>query len=471
MTSTCGRLATLLLSGAFFAAPFSQAFADEADGKTDSSAPTGIPSPSIATSIPALADPGGIRSALAAKGVAFQLNYIGEALSDVSGGMRRGTIYDGRFELVIDADLEKMFGWTGAAVHMNVYQIHGTGLSRYNIGSIMPVSTIEALPSTRLYEAWFEQKFASGMVGVRFGQLAADTEFFLSKFAGPLVNGTYGWPAIFATNMPSGGPAYPLSTPGVRVKFTPTDQFTYLLALFNGDPAGPGAGDPQRRDNNGLGFRLSDPPLLMTEAQYSYTLSKDAGLNGTVKAGGWEHFGQFSSNRFDTAGLLLADPASNGTPKRLRGNFGVYGILDQMLYHIPKADPDKGLGVFARVSASPQDRNLVNFYADGGVNLTGMIPGRSDDAIALALGYAHISKSASLYDQDVNAFSSVTGPVRDYEANVELTYVYQVIPGWSIQPDLQYFFHPGGHVANPFNPNGSAIPNATVIGVRTTINF
>ena len=43
--------------------------------------PTGIPTPSIASSFPQeLADPGGIRSALARRGITFGVNYIGEVL-------------------------------------------------------------------------------------------------------------------------------------------------------------------------------------------------------------------------------------------------------------------------------------------------------------------------------------------------------------------------------------------------------
>jgi porin len=45
------------------------------------------------------------------------------------------------------------------------------------------------------------------------------------------------------------------------------------------------------------------------------------------------------------------------------------------------------------------------------------------------------------------------------------------VPGWTIQPDFQYIFHPGRHIANPFDPTGAAIPNAAVVGVRTTINY
>jgi hypothetical protein len=41
-------------------------------------------------------------------------------------------------------------------------------------------------------------------------------------------------------NLPSGGAAYPLSTPGVRLKVDPVKNVSLLLAVLNGDPAGPG---------------------------------------------------------------------------------------------------------------------------------------------------------------------------------------------------------------------------------------
>ena len=56
-----------------------------------------------------------------------------------------------------------------------------------------------AYPDTKLYEAWIEHKFADGKIAVRAGQLAADTEFFISQSATLFVNSTFGWPASFAT--------------------------------------------------------------------------------------------------------------------------------------------------------------------------------------------------------------------------------------------------------------------------------
>ena len=444
----------MLIASTCVLASFSVAQAEDA-----AAPPTGIPAVSIASSLPAeLADPGGARAALAAKGVQFQLNYIGEALGDVAGGMRQGAIYDNRLELVIDADLEKLFGWQGAALHTNGYVIGGNGLSGNDVGNMMTVSNIEALSTTRLYEAWFEQKLDDGKIAVRLGQLGADSDFLISTYAGLFINGTFGWANIVAANLPSGGPAYPLATPGIRLKFTPSDQFTFLFGLYDGNPAGPGNGNPQQRDLNGLAFRVTDPPLLFGEGQYSYNLNADAGLAGTVKIGTWDHFGRFADERFDSTG-------------QLSGDYGVYGVVDQMIYHLPGDDPTKGVGIFARVSASPDDRNLVSFYADAGINFSGIIASRPNDLFGLAIAYSGISDCVSAAEQDAIYVSHVQTPIQDYEAALELTYQAQIVPGWTVQPDFQYIFHPGGHIANPFNPTGAAIPNATVVGVRTTINY
>jgi porin len=434
----------------------------------------GIPSPSIATSLPSgLADPGGSRAALARKGVTYQLDYIGETFSNVSGGMRQGAVYEGRLDFIFDADLQKLAGWTGAAAHFNVFQIHGKELSRDYVGNLMPISNIEALPATRLYEAWFEQKLFDDKLALRAGQLAADTEFITSQYAGLFVNGTFGWPTITAIDLPSGGPAYPLATPGFRVKYEPSPQQAFLLAVFNGDPAGPGTNDPQERNRYGLNFRVQDPPFVIGEAQLKYNHDKNAkGLPGTVKVGAWTHFGDFDDLRVGANGLPLADPLSNGEPLQRRYNFGIYGVIDQQLYALPGGNADKGIGLFARVSASPSDRNLIDLYVDAGLNFNGMIAARPDDAFGVAFAFARISDAARGFDQDRVLFSGVTTPIRDYEAALELTYQAQIVPGWTVQPNLQYIFHPGGNIINPLGPaDTTAMRNALVVGARTTIKY
>src|SRR5215213_5324849 len=125
------------------------------------------PPPSIASSLGPLGDLWGARTALEKAGVTFSLTYIGETLGNSTGGLPRGTIYEGRLDAQFDADLEKLIGWSGATFHTNAYQIHGHGLTRYYLGNLITASGIEALPSTRLYELWLEQKLFNDKVVVR----------------------------------------------------------------------------------------------------------------------------------------------------------------------------------------------------------------------------------------------------------------------------------------------------------------
>jgi len=418
-------------------------------------------------------DWGGTRTDWESHGVQLGANYIGEVLGNPTGGVRRGAIYEGRLELDLTVDLEKAVGWSDASFHVNAYQIHGRGLSANDLGNnLLVVSNVEALRTTRLFDLWLEQQLWDNLVAVRIGQLAADDEFITSQYAGLFINSTFGWPGITATDLPSGGPAYPLSTPGVRVKVQPTDQLSVMAAVFNGDPAGPGPGNPQSRDPSGTAFRVNDDAFAIAEAAYALNQEKDAtGLPGTYNLGGWYHSGRFADQRFDSAGLSLANPASSGVPAQHRGDYGLYAVVDQMIWRVPDTR-DNGLGVFLRLAGSPSDRNQVDFYADGGLNYKGLLPDRGDDVLGLGVAYARISDAASGLDRDVNFFNGTNRPVRDHEMALELTYRAQLTPWWTVQPDLQVIFHPGGHVPDPTDPTGTrAIRDAVVLGVRTGITF
>ena len=230
---------------------------------------------------------------------------------------------------------------------------------------------------------------------LRIGQLAANNQFFISEFGNNLyINSTFGWPLILGIGSPGGGgPNYPLATPGVRLKVTPNDHLALFTGLYNGDPAGSGfTGTEQIKDPAGLNFRLRDPPLLMAEAQYMYNQDKTAeGLAGTIKLGGWHHFGKFDDEHFDVDGKSLADPSSSGVARTHRGDYGVYGAIDQMLWRLPGDDPKKGVGAFARASWSPTDRNLIDLYAEAGVNFMGLWDKRPDDNFGLAASFSQLS--------------------------------------------------------------------------------
>ena len=404
--------------------------------------------------------------ALKSYGIRPSLTYIGEVLGNASGGIRRGAIYDGRLDLAIDADLEKLLGWSGAKFHASVFNTHGDGLSREYIGNLMTASNIEALPHTRLYDLWIEKSFGKNL-SLRLGQFSADVDFDNSKYAGSLLNSAFGWPTLSGVDLPAGGPVYPLSTLGVRAKANLSDQITLLLAMFDGNAAGPGSEDPQNLDPHGLNFRLRDSPLLMAELQYAYQF--DAQRPGTFKLGAWMHTGDFNDQRFDTKGVALANPASNGMPAQHRGAFAPYVVLEQMLVPFDSKG-EKGIAGFGRLHVTRSDRNTVDFGADGGINVSGFWPARPNDSISLGFSYARISSAARGFDQDTLNFGTPTA-IRSYEAVLEANYSAQIAAGWTVQPDVQYIMHPGDGSTDPNSASGQRIPDALVFGLRMTVQW
>ena len=419
-----------------------------------------LPEPSIATSLPYNGDPAGYRKWLGQRGVVYGLEYTNDTLSNVRGGIKTGTINQGKLHGILTIDLGKLAGWDGLTMFANIFQIHNTGrIRRDYVGGLNTIAAIEAVPTTRLSELWLEQSFAGGKASLKAGQLTADSEFFFSELSTMFLQSD--WPTIGAVNLPSGGAAYPLSTPGVRLKVDPVKNVSLLLAVLNGDPAGPGLGDEQIRNRYGLNFRVSDPPFVIGEAQFQRNMGKkDEGLATTLKLGGWGHFGPFNDQRIAICGGLLADPTGSGMAVKHRGNNGLYAVIDQQLYRPQGGDPHSGISVYSRASISPSDRNLIDAYIDGGITFGGMIPQRPHDRFGAAVIYAKFSDSVRAFDRDTVLFTG-TGPIRDYETNLELTYQAQIIPGWTVQPNLQFIWH----------PSGDASKNATVVGARSLWRF
>ncbi|MBR0857414.1 carbohydrate porin [Bradyrhizobium liaoningense] len=416
---------------------------------------------------------------LADKGLNFGATYIADNIGNATGGVARGAIHFGRLDLSVDADLDKLVGWTGGRFYANALVIYGRGLSRNYVHNLATISEIEALPDQRLYNAYFEQSFFGDRLNIRAGQQAADVEFFDSQTDDLFINGTFGWPAIKASNLPAGGPAPPIAVPGIRIKAALTDKITAYGAVFNGDPSGPGDVDPQLRDHHGLAFRVNDPPWLIGQVRVSYDIDIGGGpLAGNFTPGAWKHYGSFDSQRFTAQGLSITDPGGSGIPARLRGNYGIFAVIEQVLYRPPSVTENStsaslpGVTAFGRIAYSPPDRNLIDLYMDGGIGFVGFTPGRPLDRFGVAMAYMRISNTARNLDIDTQAFTGVQSPVRSNETLIEMIYEAHVKPGWLIAPYFQYVFRPSGGVPNPNDPTGiSRIGDAAVFGVTTTIRY
>jgi porin len=430
-----------------------------------------------------LGDMFGLRTFLSRYGISLTAQETSEMLGNPTGGVQKGAQYDGLTQVVMQLNTQRAFGLYGGLFNISALQIHGQNFSADNLATIQTASGIEADRSTRLWELWYDQKFLEeDRLDIKVGQQSVDQEFIVSSNALYFVNTMFGWPALPSYDMPGGGPAYPLSSVGIRLRYRPIDSINLLLGVFNGSPASSNEGDPQLSDSNGTHFPLGGGRLIMAEVQYAYPSlgsmfypGESAPLSRTYRFGAWYDTEPFADQRYDSNGLSLANPASNGIPADHRGDFSLYAVADQMLWR-NQDDPNNSLSGFLRVMGTPQnDRNLIRFSMNAGAVYHEPFRNRPDDTFGVGMGYVRVSSDISGLDRDTASYAAIIDPgslnvIRNSETYLETTYQWQLRPWWQLQPDIQYVFNPGAGIVNPNDPT-RRVGNELVLGLRTNILF
>lgn len=430
-----------------------------------------------------LGDMFGLRTFFSRHGMTLIVQETSEVLGNVTGGTRTGAAYDGLTQAILQLDTQRAFGHYGGLFNVSALQIHGNNLSASNLLTLQTASGIEADRATRLWEFWYDQKFLEeDRLDVRIGQQSADQEFIVSNNAAYFVNTMFGWPTLPSYDLPGGGPAYPLSAPAVRVRVRPINSVNVLVGVFSGSPVNNNSGDPQQQNPSGTSFPLHTGALIFTELQFAYPSigsmvypGQSVPLSRLYKIGAWYDTERFADQRFDTNGVSLANPVSNGVAASHHGNLSIYAVADQMLWRNDN-DPNQTMNGFARVMGTPNaDRNLISYSMNAGVVLHEPFRYRPDDTLGLGMGYAKVSSQVTAYERDVATYAAQSNPggfypIQGSETYVELTYQRQMRPWWQLQPDIQYVFNPGGGVIDPSAPT-RLIRNELVFGLRTSILF
>src|SRR5580704_7694317 len=204
-----------------------------------------------------LGNMGGLRPFLAQYGISLALQETSEVLGNVTGGIHKGFEYDGLTQMLLQLDTNRAFGWYGGTFDASALQIHGRNLSADNLATLQTASGIEGDRATRLWELWYQQKMFDDKIDVKIGQQSLDQEFMTSTNSNYFVNTMMGWPMLPSADLPGGGPAYPLSALGIRVRAHPSDSVTVLAGVFNGSPTDNKPGDSQQVNQSGTSFPLN----------------------------------------------------------------------------------------------------------------------------------------------------------------------------------------------------------------------
>jgi porin len=422
-----------------------------------------------------LGDMGGLRGALGKAGITLNVTDDENLLGNLAGGVAQGSTLQGVTTGTLEIDTGKASGPQGGTVHISALQIHGRSLSPYYLDNLQTANGNEAEDTTRLWELWYDQALDYGRADIKLGQQSIDNEFIVSRYSGLFVNTMAGWPLIPSDDLYGGGPAYPLSSLGARLQGKPSNNTTILAGAFDDNPGG-GAfnSDAQALDRTGGKFNLNTGALFIAELQYAVNepavgqavqpnQPPPSGLPGTYKIGFWYDTGVFPDQRFGADGLSLANPRSDGKPRMHKGDYSVYGVVDQTFWQ-SASDASRNLNLFGRIMMAPDDRNLIDFSFSGGLTLAALLPGRDNDQAGIDVGVGRVSGRAAGLDRDQGTI------MRGVETLVELTYQAQVTPWLQLQPDFQYVINPGAGLVSP-GEEARQVQNEFVGGIRVVTAF
>ncbi len=410
----------------------------------------------------------GARTWLKNQGLEINLDYLTEDTGNVTGGRSQGFAYAGQVGLEINADLDKLFGWQGAAFHSITVNREGTNGSLGTLGDDL-ATTQEIYGGggnvvAHLVYAYLEQSLMKDRLDLAGGWLPVGTYFASSPLYCDFVNVLFCGNPHPLPNYP-GEEDWPQATFGVQARYLLTPQVYAMVGVFQTDPDfGTGGGGIS-------GFALAD--------------TKKSGVSIPVELGWVPHFGSqhlvgHYKAGYDRDTHRYADVLENtaGVPQLIGGGAfasddrdDFYVLADQMLIRQGPADTD-GVIVFGGWVHATQNVSPLTQHAFAAAVTTGAPWGRPKDTLGASWNWIEMSGEftraeeiaealGTPFPDDVDGFGTAYGP-QNTEQVAELTYLLHVYRGVTFEPDFQYVIRPGATTSTP---------DAAVLGFRTNINF
>lgn len=356
--------------------------------------------------------------------------YTSDILGNVAGGFEQGVRYMDNFDLEVEIKKNK------ATVFIRTLENNAGSISELS-GDIQAVSNIDADQSWRLYEAW-GSLIVSEKTSVLLGIYDLNSEFDVINTAGLFINSSHGIGPDFASSGEFGPSIFPLTFTTARVKSLIRPGIEVKAAILNAFPdhplnsefVNPAKPSPQKRV-----LSVAEVTVFDKNAEGS-SLERGTVETSTYRMvlGAWKYYGQ----RLGWNGSKQIE-------------YGVYVSAESRVFS-ERNSSEEGLNAFVRFGMTNPRINQFSHYLGGGLSYTGLLSGRTEDVLGLAISLP----------VNGNKYQQFTRYEFGNEAITEVTYFAEVLPFLSVQFDLQY-------IANPNQaPN---LDNAIVTGVRSVVHF
>jgi porin len=391
--------------------------------------PLSLPAVALATAAllaPVLArSEDGVNSGMTARGAHFSATYAGESVSNVSGGVKPGTVYLGNLQaqLTLDLGLQTTF-------FADVMLLHGGQPDEF-VGDAQGVSNMTGPPGPRLEEAWLQRTFDEGRLSLLAGRYDLNSEFYRLQAATLFLNSSFGIGPEFSQSGPAGPSVFPSTAAAVRVDFKPVRGVVLRAAVLAGRPFQATSQNAQTVGGDGL--------LAIAEAAYLERPGPPEPRNRRLRVGRlsnlppYEDKLAFGAWHYTATFQDLSATGSNGEPVQHRGSSGGYLLVDRMLTRPDAHGPHAA--AFLQLGIGDDRVNRFGSYIGTGISISSFSQHRSNDEIGIALASAR-NGGHYLAEQQM-----IGTPALRNETTFEVTYLAQ-IGSLAVQPDLQYVVHP-----------------------------
>lgn len=381
----------------------------------------------------------GVRTALKNEGWQFQVKGIFEGAHIPTGGDRNAATGAGELDFVALADLGKLIGDEGGSLEAKVTDRFGADIGAASgLDPLMQPQEIWGRGDIwRLTQLSLAQDLFGKKLNVEFGRVNPGSDFDVFACSFQNLN--------FCGSVPGNlDGKYWFNSPvgqwGGRIKASATDSLDLQVGLYQINMT-------NLRRGFSFDFSGGSGVLIPFEAEWKPKLFSE--LPGDYKVGGWHSNMVAADVYYD----INRDPLSvTGLPPlEARGRSGFFlSARQQVTGKAPPADAPpntngEGLTLFANYTQSDKRTSLTDSQFALGAIYKGLVPGRTDDEMAIAFGGTHVNDRVT----EGEALHNAVGvppfePVQHTEYVAELDYRIMIAQGAELSPNLQLVTNPGG---------------------------
>jgi len=394
-----------------------------------------------------LGDWGGLRTQLQEDGYDFNIQYTGEAASNVGGGYSSQVTgrYADQLTLGSHLNLQKILGWDNADFQLTVTErsgrnLTGEGVADPRVGGLSSVQEVYGRGQTwRLTQLWYRQSFFDGAFDVKLGRLGVGEDFgtFSCKFQNLAFCGAQAgdWAGDIIYN-------WPVSQWGGRAKFALGADTYFQVGVYEQNPS-------NLENTNAFKLNTSGEKgtLIPVELVHKVTLGADK-LPGEYRIGGY-----YSTAKADDV-YLAADgtpePLSNAGFKSHNNKHGAWWVVQHQVYK-DASNAARGLTLFSNATVHDKATNKIDRYIQAGLFYTSPFDSRPNDEIGFGVANIHVNNRFKDLEELENTVSGADDyndpsfiPPQHSETSMELYYGFQVTKWLTVRPNVQYVVHPGG---------------------------